>query len=823
MQYLTRITCILFSIIIFKTNAEGQNHVVIGKVLDSLINTPVEFASISVLNTSDSSIQNGTLTNTDGSFKVSVNRNANYIIKVIALGYETKYIQLKLTGRQNESSIENIYLIPASSILNEVVVKDQKKSISNQIDKQTYKANQFEAARGGTATDILKNLPSINLNSAGEISVRGSTGFLVLINGKPIVTDAATFLSQLPANTIESIELITAPSAKYDADGKGGIINITTKKGSTDGWALQFNLLAGLPSTTNYDNLENPIRAGADMTVNYKKSKWDLTISANYNRNDANGQRDGDVFTVNSNANYITRFPSFGERSFDRYNYGIRSNVGFSPNKKNQFNIGFFTSKKFQQRRADIVYKNVVEDFGTGQILRRFTYFNSNVQEKEGKFLLGSIDYTFTFKEHSSITATAIYEKANLYGNTINNNLDFPNKANSFQLVTNPYTNPISGYRLKLDYASKIGKGKLESGIQFRGDQQNGNFGYTVTPTINQSDSSKFRGQAESKNQINGLYTQYSNKISKLQYTFGIRYEYAFREVKLSSDINPHILQLNNLFPSANFLYKLNNNWSSKFGYSKRVQRNNNFELNPIPEREHSETLEQGDPDLLPQFIDLVELGINYTFPKGSVFATSYFQSIKNPIQRVNSVYADTILNRLFTNAGRAQLFGFELGSNIQANSWLNIYLGGNIYHYSIQGNLNVLGELSTIENSNWVYSINFNSNINLGHNWSMQANLNYLSNRPTAQGEDSRFFSPNTSVKKILKNGKYTFSLQWQHINLGGLRSNQQRISTWGRDFYTTTNYVYETDVLLLNFNINLNKLNNKKLPTSEIGEKEF
>jgi hypothetical protein len=261
-----------------------------------------------------------------------------------------------------------------------------------------------------------------------------------------------------------------------------------------------------------------------------------------------------------------------------------------------------------------------------------------------------------------------------------------------------------------------------------------------------------------------------------------------------------------------------------KAGYSKRVQRNNNFELNPIPEREHSETLEQGDPNLLPQFIDLIESGINYTFKNGSFFTTLYYQNIKNPIQRVNSVYTDTILNRLFTNAEKARQIGLELGITVKVNKWFTSYLGANIYNYKISGALDILGEKSIVNNANWVYSINMNNTFDLGKNWSLQANCNYLSNRPTAQGEDSRFFSPNTSLKKIYSNGKYSMGVQWQNMNLGFMNANQQRITTWGTNFYTTTNYVYETDVFLLNFSINLNRLNSKtKLPSSELGEKEF
>jgi hypothetical protein len=136
-----------------------------------------------------------------------------------------------------------------------------------------------------------------------------------------------------------------------------------------------------------------------------------------------------------------------------------------------------------------------------------------------------------------------------------------------------------------------------------------------------------------------------------------------------------------------------------------------------------------------------------------------------------------------------------------------------------------VLGVISAVDNANWVYSINSNSSFDLGKKWMLQATVNYLSNRPTAQGEDSRFLSPNTSVKKIFLNGKCSIGLQWQNMNLGFMDANKQRITTFGKDFYTTTNYIYETDVLLINFNINFNKLTNSKtkLPSSEIGEKEF
>ena len=460
----------------------------------------------------------------------------------------------------------------------------------------------------------------------------------------------------------------------------------------------------------------------------------------------------------------------------------------------------------------------------SGAVLRTTTYFNSNLQTRKGNFYLGNVDYTRKFRNKSTLTASALLESARLYGNTRNKNLVYPETGEVLQEVYNPYENPIDGYRIRLDYAVPVGKGKLESGYQFRHDRQNGKFDYFVTPAASQPDADRFRGFANARNLINSVYSQYSGSLQKLEYVAGLRYEYATRTVDLSYDPAPHKLELSNLFPSANLLYSINKGWKAKAGYSKRIQRTNNFELNPIPEREHSETLEQGDPDLLPSFIDLAELGSIHNFRKGSIFATLYYQHIKNPIQRVNSVYADTILNRVFTNAEAATAVGLEAGLNFEPVKWWSIYLGGNIYNYRIKGLLNVLGEKSTVNNEDWVYSINANTNFKLAPSWSLQANVNYLSARPTAQGEDSRFLVPNASLKKSFLGGRLSATLQWQNIDLGMRQTQRQRITTSGKDFYTTTNYIYETDVFLINLSYNLNKLTGKsKLPNSEFGDKEF
>ena len=820
---------ILFLLSFFiSLNSFAQNGSVAGEIIDSSAKQPLDYASISLLNSSDNKLITGVVTDAKGKFKIEKVKEGNYFLKIQFIGYETKQTaSFPVTAGQN-FNIGTVAMKPGAMLLKEVAVSAKKLDALNKIDKQSYRADQFVAAKGGSAIDVLKNLPSIAVNGQGEISVRGSTGFLVLINGKPVLTDAATVLGQLPANSVENIELITAPSAKYDPDGKAGIINIITKKGTGNGVSFVANAQAGLPSTTDYDNLKKPMRFGGDATISYKKDRWDISIGGDYTRNDVEGYREGNVYVKNHTENTITRLPSGGERSFNRYNYSGRASITFTPDSNNAVSLGFFEGRKFQDRLAALNYYNNTSDLATGDLIRNSPYYNHNLETKEGNFTLGNIDYTYTFHNHATLSASLLYEKDNLYGNDKNLNLvNSKPGADTIQYVFNPYTKPLEGWRFKIDHTINLGKGKLESGYQFRYDTQEGNYGYTITPLPPDPDYTRFRGSAKSKNTINSIYTQYSAKASKLNYVAGLRYEYASRTLNLvyGTTAQPaHHLNLSNLFPSANILYSFNHHWDLKAGYSRRIQRTTNNELNPIAEREHSESLEQGDPDVLPEYVDLAELGIINHFGGGSVFGTLYYQGTKNPIQRVNSIYNDSILNRLFTNAGHARSFGLELGTNVQFNKWWNFYFGGNVYNYKIKGNLTILGATTPIDNQSWVYSFNVNTNFQLGKSFGLQGNVNYLSKRPTAQGEDSRFLSPNLSLKKTFLNGKFTTTLQWQNIDLGLGESNRQRITTSGADFYTTTNYIYETDVLMINFSFNLNKFTTKsKLPKTEFGEKEF
>ncbi len=731
-----------------------------------------------------------------------------------------------LKGKERDSVLKAMLYAdttPKKVSLEEIVVKGKKPPQSFKVDRQVFRAAEYANAANGNAIDLIKNLPSVAVNGQGEINVRGSSSFLVLINGKPTQGDPAFVLSQLPASSIENIELISSPGAAFDADGRSGIMNIVTKTAPEKGLLVQSNLMLGAPPLNDFDNqrYSQPQRHAADVSLALQKGRWDLSSGFNYLRNDMAGYREGDVYTLVNNVK--TSFPSNGERSFKRYNYGGRLAAAYELNAKNKLDAGFFLGKRFQSRVADLVYNNSRLNQTTGA-QSRFDYFNANTADKEGVFSLVNMGSFHQLSKASSLALSAQYEGASLEGLTTNENLTYPDLSTNLQLTSNPSTNPLHAYRLKVDFTSKKDAHVWQAGYQFRYDIQRGDFRYLYKNPGSNSFviDPDFTSAVSVRNNIHAGYLQYSGSQEKLNYQLGMRAEHMLRNLDFSQNSTNKKLPLLSLFPSYLFKYSLSESSSIKTSFTRRVKRTNNYELNPFPEREHSETLEQGDPELLPELTAIWEIGLEQRFTKGSLYATAYYQRVKNPIQRVNKVYNDTILNRVFTNAGLATQLGVEANMTYRIGKVWQVILGGNMYQYKISGN--IFSGSTPISNNSWVYSINTTQSFSLEKNWLLQFSVNYLSLRATAQGEDGAFFTPNFTVKKTTQDRRWSFQASWLFMDGGLGISNRQRITTRGNNFYTTTNYIYEPDQLQFSVGFNLARKNRKiTLPQSEMAEKEF
>lgn len=814
---------------IFLMNFQAFSQVT-GKVLDASGETPLEYATAAIFTASDSSLVSGVVTNEAGVFRFRNIKKGNYYVEASFMGYKTEIIE-NIEVRKNWAKVNvgPILLEPGDQFLEEVMITTEKGTMANKVDRQVFEAGNFQNTEGGTATDVLRNLPSVSVDGMGEINVRGSSGFVVLLNGQPTQGDASTILSQLPANAVERVEVITAPSAKYDPEGKAGILNIITSKGATEGAFTQINIRGGFPSIEPYDNAESAKRYGADVTYNLMRDKWNISLGASYQRNDITGRREGDVFTILNDT--LTRFPSDGERSFDEENYSGRFTVDFIPDKANSFSLGVYAGKRSKDRTADIVYfdNHAITPAQGGERFRTFQYYNENLRIRKSDFALGSLDYKHLFPNEAEISASLLYEYTLLGGPTTNRNLGYPDTGILYQDEYNTNDNPLHGTRFQVDYQfAPTAIGIVEAGYQFRSLDHKGDFVYERRESEAEDFAlvPEFSSEVDLKREIHSAYSQLTGSSDNWEYAAGVRAELSDRNLDLRDKTGTldesYDYDYLKLFPSASLQYKFKNNLDLKAAYSKRVERTTTFKMNPFPEREHSETLEQGDPTLLPEFIDLAELGLVKSLGEGnSVYATAYFRKVKNLVNRVNTVYNDTILNRIYSNVGQERSIGMELGSQFKPTEKWSNFVGANVYHNSINGSY----DNRSINSDAWIYSINANSTYNFSPNTSLQFTLNYLSDRNTAQGEDSRFYSPNLSFRKSFLGDKLTATLQWQNIDMGLLNTNEQRITTSRPgEFYTTTNYVYEVDVVTLNLSYSFNnRKDGSRFIESEFGEREF
>ena len=813
------IYCAFLLLLIGINKLVAQESILTGKVVDTK-QLALKSANVQLFDSTGTKVTT-TMTDSSGnfSFKKLIPKGSFLVVSYIQYGSRTVFIPTI----EKTINLGKIILSPDQYSLTDVVVKGKKSPINFKVDKQVFKASQFANAANGNAIDVIKNVPGVAVNGQGEISLRGSSSFQVMINGKPTMGDPSFVLAQLPAGSIESIELITSPGATYDADGKSGIIQIITKTNVEEGWMMQSSVMFGAPPLHDFGNQRyaSPQRGSFDITAGLRKISWDINLGFNHLRNDIAGYREGDVNTTINGI--FTSFPSEGERSFKRYNTGGRITIGYDTKSGSRWEAGAFIGKKFQSRVADLLYKVSHLTVASGAITR-FNYYNENTQDKEGIFSLVNMGYDHKISSQSSINFSLQYEGANLSGLTTNKNYNNETKSLLFQQTNNPSTNPLDAIRFKTDYSLKVDGKTINMGYQLRIDKQNGVFdyryqnmgmpGFVIDPL--------FSSSIKVENNIHAGYIQFNEKKNRTFTQFGLRAENLSRTLTFAGNSNSNALQLLSLFPSYIIRHDLKQNLVVKTTYSRRVKRTNNFELNPLPEREHSETLEQGDPNLLPELTGLFELGIEKKMQQGSFFMTLYFQDIKNPIQRVNKVFNDTILNRVFTNATKAVQVGLDMNLSNRITPFWESVIGGNIYNYKISGS--IFNGAIKVNNASWIYSINTSQSFTLKKSLVIQSSINYLSNRVTAQGEDGPFLTPHLSFKKTTQDQRWSFQMQWLNIDMGANVSNRQRITTRGADFYTSTNYLYETDQLQFSCSYNLRKKNRKiTLPTSEIAEKEF
>ncbi len=403
-------------------NVFAQKGAITGVVRDTETHERIPFATVSVFN-GNFDLVTGTTSNDKGKFKIDKLEFGNYQLVISFIGYGADTLKtVTLSESHPAVNVGEVVLNPVTVEIEGVDIKGMARTTSKKIDRQTYRASDFETASGGTAVDVLNKLPSVSVGPDGTVSLRGTTDFMVYLNGKPTQMEASVLLGQIAADAIENIDVITVPTARYDAQGKGGIINITTKKEGIEGLSVSASGLFGdAPwghTTDKYSGFDlTDRRGGGGINLLYNKNDLSLYGGFNYNKRNVNGARVGDARLLQSDGSYYHMVAS-GERPEWYENYSANVGVDYNLTDKSKISASYFYGHRTEGRSAFYVYNNFFGDVDKNPIPgidpKNHWIYNPNTDNRYGIFHTGNIDLTQEFDNKSKVTFSLLYEHSEL-------------------------------------------------------------------------------------------------------------------------------------------------------------------------------------------------------------------------------------------------------------------------------------------------------------------------------------------------------------------------------------------------------------------------
>jgi outer membrane receptor for ferrienterochelin and colicins len=731
-----------------------------GIVVEKVSNQPLEYATITFLNTKNPKAIAGGITNVKGEFDVDVNPGV-YDIKIEFISF--KSTEIKQKRLQKNTNLGQIALEEDAAQLNEVVVRSEKTTVEIKLDKKVYNVGKDLMVKGGTVSDVLDNIPSVSVDVEGNVSLRGNENVKILIDGKPSnainISDA---LRLIPADAIEKVEVITNPSARYDAEGGGGLLNIILKKGKNLG--LNGTFIA----TTGY-----PDNHGLSGTLNFKSENFNLFTTQGYNYRNS----PGNAFTNsrylnddNSTKNYLNE-----TRENDRYNKSYNGNFGMewyldkSTSWTNTLNY-----RKSNGDNRDVVFQyNYDADF-----IYDYTRNRTNEEDSNSQNVEFATNLTKNFKKDGhKITIDGSFSS----NDDKNTALITDTRTNSSITAFDKTMNNQSQNRnlLQMDYVLPLGKGsQLEAG--YRGD-----FTKLVTDYQVKNDgiiNNNFTNTLEYKENVNALYTQYGFKIKKFSTLIGLRWEDSSIDINqlATSDFNNK--KYNNFFPSAFFTYELSEKSSTSISYSRRIQRPRGRQLNPFNNLSSNINIFVGNPDLNPAFTDAIDWGYIKRWNKLTFNTSLYVNKTTDVFQFVRRESGDIVNGAPVIisspiNLATEYRTGFEFTLNYSPYKWWKLNSNFNFFRNETQGDYTYTdfnGDEITqnFDNTATSWFARLSSKINLPYKIDWQTNGTYNGPQSNAQGKSLGVFSANLAFSKDVLKDKGTIS-----FNISDVFNSRKRI----------------------------------------------
>ena len=795
--FLSLILSLLTASISFATEPD-KNITIKGVVIDADTKTPLEFATVSIRKYDNQQVIDGVITDISGKFSMRV-AQGTYDIKIEYISYKSVTFEDRTITKNTDLGVIALALNVES--LNAVEIVAERTTVEIKLDKKIYNIGKDLTTAGGTVSDALNNVPSVAVDIEGNISLRGNGNVRILINGKPSAMAGfgdTNVLSQLPAEAIERVEVITSPSARYDAEGTAGILNIILRQKETLGFNGSLNLTLGNP-----DNL------GFSSNINYRTEKFNVFSNLGYRYFDAprTNFNDTDYFDRVVNGNTVT--PEF-ERIIEsekvsRLNRNYNGNIGLEYFLSDKTSV---TGSLFYRYGEDAdLGINGSSRFNAGDIVERTD--RREKQDETGNSYQFSFNYITKFDDLGH-QLTADFQ----YGIRNENQNNFINEDYIFTDQTNPdpFQNEIiyqtedrKDYLIQVDYILPLGEdSRFEAG--YRGNFENEITDYLLEQedinTGNYVINEEITNIFDYTENVNAFYTQYGSKFGKFSFLLGLRLENTQLKGNIDSRLTDAELQEafgfpidtefdNNylgLFPTVNLIYNLSSEEddpeeSVTLGFNRRINRPRGWYINPFPSRSSRTNIFQGNPSLRPAFSNTFDLGYLKRWNELTVTASVYYQHEIGSFDRIQENTGQQtsdgidIIRTIPVNLSTNKRTGGEFGLMYNPTKWLRLNSSFNIFKFETEGSFN--GVDYGANNSSWF--TRFSSKVELPAKIDWQTNAYYRGAQQDAQSDQKGIFSMDLALSKEILNDKVTISL-----NARDLFNSRIRRTTTTTSFYT-------------------------------------
>jgi outer membrane cobalamin receptor len=818
MNRLIFLICIVFTAMSVKAvepavNPDKKGGVIKGTVVDSNMDEPVEYATVSLYFMADSSLVDGTITDEKGSFELLKLKPGNYFVEVSFIGYNKAVVKnIPINEKHKLADLKFVNLRQSTEALGEVLVTSERSPVQYQIDKKVIPVSRQITAASGTAVDVLENVPSVSVDIEGNVSLRGNSNFTVLVDGKPSILDASDILEQMPASVIENIEIITNPSAKYDPEGTAGIINIITKK-NTD---------KGLNGVTNF-SIGSQDNLSADILINYRKKNWNWNFGLDYNNRQFEGTSKNEYITISDGVS--SSVLSEGDSKMKRKSYGFRTGFDYDIDDKNQISLGFRYGFRDMERGSILDY----EEFDSSSVDTSF-YDSEDLWNKEMDYLSGNFSYVHKFNEKGhQLSSQFSYSRRGNGDESSTNELFEDGVLTSGQISTEDGSG--SKMEIRSDYTLPLANdAKFEFGYQGQirnSDAQTLQEDYD-TDSLKYIESELYSHDVTYDQKVHGLYTTYASKMGMFGYQLGFRSEYTNREISYVGETDAFTIKRWDFFPTLHTQIDLGGDVQLMASYTRRIQRPRGYYLEPFVTYTDAYNVRQGNPDLSPEYINSFEIGYIKRFGDQSVSLETYYKVTDNKIENIKYAWEDedNVTMSTYENVGKDYSLGIESTLNLSFSNWLKNDIIGNIYHYKEEGEYSITDssgeeDYEDFSTNSFNWSLRNNSTFIFDTNTRLQVTANYQSETTWAQGKRKGYFTSSAALKREFLKRKLSATFQVRDI----FGSAKYETIYEGDSFYNFSQFIRKSPTfsLKLSFKINNYKLNRERGSDEGVDVEEF